>query len=100
MARKEKDAYDIYYALRYSRGGVASLAEGFRPCLTEPLVMEGLGKIRSKFRTPDHVGPTWVADFLEIADPADRAIVMRDAFETVARLLDLLEVEPWGGTGS
>ena len=92
---KEKDAYDIYYALRYSRGGVPAIVEGFRKYLSEPLVGEGLGKIRAKFQTPEDVGPRWVADFLEIADPADRAIRIRDAFETVTRLLDSLGVEPW-----
>lgn len=79
----------------YSRGGVEALAEAFRPYLAEPLVTEGLGKIRSKFQTVEHVGPKWVADFLEIVDPADRAIRIRDAYETVSRLLDLLGIDPW-----
>lgn len=92
---KEKDAYDIYYAVRYSRGGAAALAEAFRPYLTEPLVTEGLRKIRSKFQTVEHVGPKWVADFLEIADAGDRAIRIRDAYETVSRLLDFLAIDPW-----
>ncbi len=92
---KEKDAYDIYYALRYSHGGAEALAEAFRPYLTEPLVTEGLGKIRSKFQSVEYVGPKWVADFLEIADAGDRAIRIRDAYETVSRLLDLLGIDPW-----
>ncbi len=92
---KEKDAYDIYYAVRYSRGGAAALAEAFSPLLTEPLVIEGLRKIRSKFQTVEHVGPKWVADFLEITDTGDRAIRIRDAYETVSRLLDLLAIDPW-----
>ena len=92
---KEKDAYDIYYTLRYSRGGVTAIAGDFRPYLATPLVIEGLGKIRSKFRSPEDVGPRWVADFLEVADPADRAVRSRDAYETVSRLLDLLGIAPW-----
>jgi len=34
-----------------------------------------------------HVGPTHVADFDDISDPEDRAIVQRDAFERVDDLL-------------
>jgi len=94
---KQKDAYDIYYAARYYRGGIESLAEAFRPHLAERLVMEGLGKIRSKFLTIEDVGPRWVADFLEISDQEERNIRIRDAYETVSRLLDILGVEPWQG---
>jgi len=89
---KEKDAFDVYYAVRNAPGEVRALAESFRPYLGERLVKEGLRKIRSKFRSVDEVGPKWVADFLEIADPEERAIRMRDAYETVSRLLD---IDPW-----
>ena len=58
---------------------------------------EGLRKIRSKFRSVEDVGPRWVADFLEIAEPGDRAIRIRDAYETVSGLLDLLGIESWDG---
>lgn len=92
---KEKDAFDIYYAVRYYQGGVESLAGAFRPYRRERLVEEGLRKIRSKFRSVDEVGPKWVADFLAIADPEERAIRTRDAYETVSRLLDILQVDPW-----
>jgi hypothetical protein len=45
----------------------------------------------------DHVGPKWVADFLEVVKPEDRAIIMRRTYEKVTELLGLLEVEPWEG---
>ena len=70
-------------------------SEAFRPYLGERLVKEGLQKIRSKFRSVDEVGPKWVADFLDIAEPEERAIRMRDAYETVSRLLDILQIDPW-----
>src|SRR5437773_2427604 len=92
---KEKDAFDVYYAVRNAPGEVRALAESFRPYLGERLVKEGLRKIRSKFRSVDEVGPKWVADFLEIEDPEERAIRMRDAYETVSRLLDILDIDPW-----
>ena len=51
-------------------------------------------RVSSKFQTVEHVGPKWVANFLGIADAADRAIRIRDAYETVSRLLDSLAIDP------
>ena len=34
--------------------------------------MEGLGKIRSRFATMKHVGPVWVADFMEKSNKEER----------------------------
>jgi len=42
---------------------------------------------------PHHAGPKWVADFLEIADPAERAIQQRAAYEQVAALLEKLGIQ-------
>jgi hypothetical protein len=92
---KEKDAYDIYYCVEYFPGGANKLAAEFSSLLKNKLVIEGLGKIRAKFASVEHVGPTWVVDFLEITDREDREIVMRRAYEKVNELLDLLKVEPW-----
>jgi len=44
-----------------------------------------------------HVGPTWVADFLEVTEKEDREIVMRRAYEKVTELLDMLRVSAWEG---
>ena len=92
---KEKDAFDIYFAVRHYEGGIAALADAIRPHLHEALVVEGLRKIRSKFVDLDSVGPRHVTDFLELTDREERGIRTRDAFETVTRLLDLLEISPW-----
>lgn len=92
---KEKDAYDIYYVVRYYPGGTAGLVDAFRPHLDSGLVREGLGKIRSKFMSVDHVGPRLVADFLEITDPEERAITERRAYEMIRAWLDALGVDPW-----
>lgn len=77
---KEKDAYDIAYAVHGYPGGPARLAEEFRPHLEHALMREGLGKIRSKFRTPEDAGPHWAADFLAEVDPETRAILQRRVF--------------------
>lgn len=92
---KEKDAYDIYYCLRYYPGGAAALAGAFRPHLGNRLVREGLQKIRSQFLSAAHVGPKSVADFLEITEPEERAITQRRAYEMITAWLDALEVAPW-----
>jgi hypothetical protein len=92
---KEKDAYDISYAVHVYPGGPARLAEEFRPHLEHALVREGLGKIRSRFRTPEDAGPHWVADFLAEVDPETRAILQRRVYEEVTAWLDPLGVGPW-----
>ena len=93
--RKEKDCYDIFYCVRNYPGGVDALVDVFRPHLDNRLVAEGLAKIRGKFLSPEHVGPVAVADFLEVTDPDERAIVVRDAYARVNALLDQLRVEMW-----
>ena len=93
---KEKDAYDIYYSIEHFVGGPEALAKKFASSPKNSLVREGLAKIRSKFASIDHVGPRWVADFLEIADKEEREIVIRRAYEKTAELLDLLGAKEWG----
>jgi len=94
---KEKDAYDIYYCVEHFHGGVAGLATEFRSFIKNKLVIEGLGKIRSKFASVEHIGPRWVADFLEVTEKEDRDIVVRRAYEKIKELLDLLCISEWVG---
>jgi hypothetical protein len=92
---KEKDAYDIYYCVEHFPGGTEKLAAEFSSFLKNKLVLEGLGKIRGKFASVKHVGPVWVADFVEITEKEDREIIMRRAFEKVNALLDTLQISSW-----
>ena len=94
---KEKDAYDIYYCVEHFPGGTDKLAAEFSSFAKNKLVLEGLGKIRGKFASVKHVGPVWVADFLDITDKEDREIVARRAYEKITELLDMLRVAPWEG---
>lgn len=87
---KEKDAWDIYFCLTNYPGGMDALAHEIEPHVGHRLVREGLLKIAEKFSSPDHVGPQFVADFEEVQDAEDRAILLRDAFEKVDYLLHLL----------
>jgi len=92
---KEKDAYDIFYCVEYYPGGIKSLAREFNRYSKNKLVVEGLAKIRSKFASIEHIGPKWVADFLEKTDEEDRAILIRRVYEKVSELLDMLGVLTW-----
>lgn len=92
---KEKDAYDIYYCVEHYPGGIEGLAAEFMPHIRNKLVIEGLEKIRSKFASVEHVGPKWVADFLEVADKEDRDIVIRRVYEKISELLDILKSGTW-----
>ena len=84
---KEKDAWDIYFTLTNYPGGLDALAQEIEPHAGQGLVREGLQKIAEKFASPDHAGPKFVADFEEIQNEEDRAILMRDAFEKADYLL-------------
>jgi hypothetical protein len=95
---KEKDAYDIFFCIEHYPGGMDALVREFKPHVKNKLVIEGLGKIRAKFATLKHVGPKWVADFLETADKDERDILMRRAYEKVTELLDALKIREWTGT--
>ena len=90
---KEKDAYDIYYCLKYYPPGLDHLIEEFRPLIKHRLVTEGLSILAEKFASPLHVGPVYIADFEEISDLEDRAALQRDAYERMSYLLKGLEMD-------
>ncbi len=88
---KEKDAWDIYYCIRNYPGGIKLLAQEFSQLLDNKLVQEALVNITEEFASPEHIGPKHVADFEEITDPEERALLQRDAYERVNALLGLLQ---------
>jgi hypothetical protein len=83
----EKDAWDIYYCIRYYPGGLDRIVQEFEPHLENGLVQEALGHLAGKFASPDHIGPKQVADFDDVSDPEEREFVQRDAYERVNALL-------------
>lgn len=89
---KEKDAWDIYYCVLNYPSGLDALVQAFRPYLDHGLVREGLEKIANKFASEKEVGPKFVADFEEIADPEERELVQRDAYERVNYILSRLGI--------
>lgn len=86
----EKDAWDIYYCIRYFPGGIDRIVQEFEPHVENGLVQEALRHLASKFASPDHIGPKQVADFDDVIDPEEREFVQRDAYERVHALLTKL----------
>ena len=84
---KEKDAYDIYFCIKNYPGGIDPLIQKFHPYHNNPLAKEGLAILQEKFSSPEHIGPRFVADVLEIIDPEEREMLQRDVYEHVAFLL-------------
>jgi hypothetical protein len=87
---KEKDAWDIYYCVRNYPGGVDALVQEISLLSGHGLVQEALATLAEKFSSPGAIGPTYVANFDEVDDPAERELVQRDAFERINYLLTSL----------
>ena len=84
---KAKDAYDIYFLLKYYHGGVMELAKEFSGCSHLSLVKEMLSKLEDKFASEYHAGPTDVVIFEDILDEEEADMLRRDAFEQVQALI-------------
>jgi Nucleotidyl transferase AbiEii toxin, Type IV TA system len=83
-----KDAYDIYYCVRYYQSGLQMLAHEFKRHLGNPLVQEGVEKLRENFSSIDSRGPKAVAEFLgEYHDDEKHARTLRDAYERINGLV-------------
>jgi hypothetical protein len=89
---KEKDAWDIYFTLTNFPGGLDSLVAEIQPHIDHSLVQEGLRKIADKFATVTHIGSKFVADFEDVQEPEERAVIMRAAFEKMDYLLRGLKI--------
>lgn len=87
---KAKDAYDIYFLIKHYKGGINELAKEFQPAEDKKLVQEMKEKLAGKFASADHAGPKDIADFLELSDDEDMAMIKRDAYEQVQALLNLI----------
>jgi hypothetical protein len=86
--REPKDAYDIYYCVKYYQPGSRMLSRQFIKHMGNPLVQEGIEKLRADFSDMDARGPEAVADFLgEYHDEEKRNRNIRDAYERVFGLL-------------
>lgn len=89
---KEKDAWDIYYCVKNYSDDIDDLVEIFMPYKENNLVREGLEEIERHFVSEVHTGPRLVADFEEVTDAEERALMQRDAYERVNYLLEKLGI--------
>ena len=85
---KPKDPYDIYYCLRYFPGGIKKIVEQMQLLKGNDLVQEALDILKEKFASPEHVGPSHIAQFLELSDPDEVDRIKRDVYERVLYLLE------------
>jgi len=61
---ENKDAYDLYYVLRYYGKGIDDVYERLAPLLDERETRKALGILRQDFSDPDQIGPRRVAEFM------------------------------------
>jgi hypothetical protein len=87
---KEKDAYDIYFVLRYYKGGPKKVAEEVRSFIDEPVVAEALEEIRDKFRTVRSEGPFQVAYFLASEDERLRERIQGEAYAVLSTFFNAM----------
>lgn len=88
---KEKDSWDIYYCLVNYPGGIEAIAVEFRTFLKNKLATEALSILRDKFSSVKSIGPMHVTAFENITDRQEQERSRRDAYERVARLIELLD---------
>ena len=85
---KPKDAYDIYCTLSYFPGGVRELAKEFLPFAKSKLVLDMCEKLREKFASTEHAGPSDIAAFQGLSDEEEIELVKQDAYQKVKYLTD------------
>jgi hypothetical protein len=88
---KEKDAYDIYFVLRYYKGGPKKVAEEVHGFLNESIIAEALKEIRDKFRTVRSEGPFQVAYFLAPEGGRLRERIQGEAYAVLSAFFDSLK---------
>ena len=91
---KPKDAYDIFYTIDNYPGGVRELTKEFLPYSGRELIQEMCQKLKEKFASPEHAGPTDVASFLEIAEEDEIQRIKQDAYQKVKYLIEQIGKEP------
>jgi len=56
------------------------------------LVSGSLRFIKERFKNLDSLGPIAVCNFLELIDDEEKEILIRDAFETINRIMKYLQI--------
>jgi hypothetical protein len=85
---KTKDSYDLYYFIRYYRGGGQAVLDELKPDIRHGLVTKAIAKIREHFESAGHAGPADVAKFLEVTDEDDAAVIRQRVYQTMLAFLE------------
>ena len=83
-----KDAYDLYYVLRYYGSGIDAVADRMRPLLDDDAASSALAILQEDFAEHHGVGPRRAAAFLNASQPDDDT--QADVVGFVSGLLDRL----------
>ena len=86
----EKDAYDIYWLFKNHPKGDKGIIQELSKMKHNKLVSESLGFIKERFKNLDSLGPVAVSGFLEPIDDEEKEILIRDAYETINRIIKYL----------
>lgn len=87
---KPKDSYDIYFIIKHYTGGVYTLAKEFSNVLDRQIVMDMKQKLSEKFASINHAGPKDISDFMDLLDEEEIEMIMRDAYEQIQALIELI----------
>lgn len=88
---KDKDSYDLYYFVKYYRGGVEAVFDEIKVDLNHGLLKEAIGRLRKYYASIDESGCAQVARFLEVDDDDEAAVIRRDVYETITALLEKID---------
>lgn len=81
---KEKDAYDLFYVVKYFGSGVEDVSQRLVPLLDDEHARRAIEQVREDFSSPTSMGPMGVARFLTGGADAD---IQADVFGFVGDLL-------------
>ncbi len=87
---ENKDAYDLYYVVRYHSAQAPRIASRLRAFGPRPEVAEAIEILRRDFATAGHVGPARVAKFMTGTSDDD---IQADACGLILDLLNALDAE-------
>jgi hypothetical protein len=93
--KNDKDAYDVWYAIRNYPGGLEALAQDCLPLLKIDTALEGFAGIADKFRARDYIGPVSVRRFAAqqgILDSRDEEAWQTDAFGQIDAFLKAISI--------
>lgn len=69
------------------------MTKEFLPYSGRELIQEMCQKLKEKFASPEHAGPTDVASFIEIAEEDEIQRIKQDAYQKVKYLIEQIGKE-------